>query len=144
MLHDWLCRPHVSRWWGAAPSTAQVDDDYLPLTNPESTTRGYIVCLDARPIGFIQSYVVLGSGHGWWMGETDPGARGIDPFLASADDLGRGLGSAMICAFVENLFLDSSVTKVQTDPSPTNERAIRTYLRAGFYPVGEVSTPDGS
>src|SRR5687768_16705951 len=102
MLHDWLRRPHVSQWWGVAPSAAQVDDDYLPLTNPDSTTRGYIACVDAQPIGFVQSYVVLGSGHGWWMEETDPGARGIDQFLANADDLGCGLGSAMIRTFVDN------------------------------------------
>jgi RimJ/RimL family protein N-acetyltransferase len=35
------------------------------------------------------------------------------------------------------------VTKVQADPSPDNQRAIRSYLRAGFVPQGEVITPDG-
>jgi RimJ/RimL family protein N-acetyltransferase len=32
---------------------------------------------------------------------------------------------------------------VQADPSPENERAIRSYIRAGFQPQGEVKTPDG-
>ena len=32
---------------------------------------------------------------------------------------------------------------VQTDPDPRNERAIRCYAAAGFYPVGPIVTPDG-
>jgi RimJ/RimL family protein N-acetyltransferase len=49
----------------------------------------------------------------------------------------------MVSTFVTQLFLDPSVTKVQTDPLPANERAIRCYLRAGFSVVGEITTPDG-
>jgi RimJ/RimL family protein N-acetyltransferase len=49
----------------------------------------------------------------------------------------------MVRAFVERLFLDPRVTKVQADPSPDNQRAIRSYLRAGFVAHGEVATPDG-
>ena len=144
MLHEWLCRPHVSEWWGPAPSLAEVETDYLPMMAPESTTRGYIALNEGVPIGFIQSYVVLASGGGWWEQETDPGARGIDQFLTNAEDLGRGLGSTMVSAFVNGLFLDPSVTKVQTDPSPENARAIRSYIRAGFRPFREVNTPDGA
>lgn len=143
MLREWLCRPHVSRWWGEGPSQEEVDEEYLPLIDPGSSTRAYIAMLDDQPLGFIQSYVVLGSGDGWWEQETDPGARGIDQLLANVEQLGQGLGSAMVRAFVEMLFLDPAVTKVQTDPSPDNERAIRSYVRAGFQAVGEVDTPDG-
>jgi len=143
MLHDWLCRPHVSRWWERPASAATVERDYLPLTDEASATRGYIASLDGRPIGFVQSYVVRGCGDGWWEQESDPGARGIDQFLAHSEDLGRGLGSAMIRAFVERLFLDAAVSKVQADPAPENERAIRSYARAGFVAQGEVMTADG-
>jgi RimJ/RimL family protein N-acetyltransferase len=93
---------------------------------------------------FVQSYVVMGSGGGWWEDETDPGARGIDQFLANASNSGQGLGSAMVRAFVEQLFKNPRVTTVQTDPSPwDNERAIRCYRRAVFVALREVSTPDG-
>lgn len=142
MLHAWLARPHVRHWWGEPPSPAELSEDLLP-TGAEASTRGYIALHDSEPIGFIQSYVVMGSGDGWWEDETDPGARGIDQFLAHADQLNRGLGSAMVRAFVEQLFEDPAVTQVQTDPSPQNERAIRCYRRAGFEPRGEEDTPDG-
>lgn len=144
MLHEWLHRPHVSAWWGDAGTAAEVEQDYLPLTLASSTTRGYIALLDNEPIGFIQVYVVMGSGDGWWEQETDPGARGIDQFLANLDQLGQGLGSAMVDAFVNQLFQDETVTKVQTDPAPENQRAIRCYQRVGFVSVGEVITPDGA
>ena len=139
LLHGWLHRPHVGQWWGPAESVDELREDYLV----GGSTHAFIAHLAGEPIGFIQSYVVLGSGDGWWEDETDPGARGIDQFLAHADQLNRGLGRAMVRAFVEQLFTDPAVTVVQTDPSPDNGRAIRCYTAAGFTAVGEVVTPDG-
>ena len=143
MLHEWLQRPHIRQWWKKPTTIAELQHDYLRPDFDESSTRAYIAFLEDVPIGFVQSYVVMGSGEGWWEDETDPGARGIDQFLANAEQLGQGLGSAMVRAFVEQLFKDPRVTTVQTDPSPENERAIRCYRRAGFVALRKVSTPDG-
>ena len=52
--------------------------------------------------------------------ETDPGVRGIDQLLANASQLGKGLGTKLVRALVELLFNDPEVTKIQTDPSPSN------------------------
>ena len=142
-LHEWLGRPHVVEWWGRPPSPAQVEEEFGPLMTDQSTTRAYMALAEGRPIGYIQSYVALGSGDGWWSDEQDPGVRGIDQFLANAEDLGRGLGTAMVRAFVERLFADPAVTRIQTDPSPDNRRAIRSYQKAGFHAASEVVTPDG-
>ena len=86
---------------------------------------------------------MAGAGGGWWPDERDPGARGVDQFLADAADVGRGLGTAMVRDFVARLFADRAITRVQTDPAPDNARAIRSYEKAGFRAVGEVDTPDG-
>ena len=144
MVHAWLQRPHVAEWWHEPTSLVELERDYIPRTMTESPTRAYIAFLDGEPIGFIQSYVAMGSGEGWWEQETDPGTRGIDQFLANGEQLGRGIGSTMVSTFVEQLFQDPAVTKVQTDPSPENQRAIRCYLRAGFVIQGKVTTPDGA
>ena len=143
MLHDWLCHPHVAEWWTPVPTLAEVEADFTPMLALDSPDRGYIALRDGQPLGFIQSYVVMGSGDGWWEDERDPGARGIDQFLAQADQLNRGLGSAMVRAFTDQLFADPAVTRIQTDPSPRNARAIRSYAKAGFRALGEVVTPDG-
>lgn len=139
MLNAWLLHPHVARWWGPAESVDELREDFLT----GGTTRAFIAHVDGAPAGFVQCYVVMGSGDGWWTDETDPGARGIDQFLAHEHQLNQGLGRAMVRAFVAGLFADPDVTVVQTDPSPDNPRAIRCYAAAGFEAVAEVVTPDG-
>lgn len=43
----------------------------------------------------------------------------------------------------QDAVMDPAVTQVQTDPSPDNVRAIRSYQRAGFVIEAEIITPDG-
>ena len=143
MLHEWLQRPHVAEAWTPTPSLDEVIEDFAPKTHPDYPVQGYIAFDGDHAIGFIQSYVVKDCGDGWWEDETDPRARGIVQFLANADQLGRGLGTAMVKAFVARLFEDPTVTQVQTDPNPRNARAIRCYEKAGFRAIQEVDTPDG-
>jgi RimJ/RimL family protein N-acetyltransferase len=102
------------------------------------------VYLDDVPIGYIQSYVAADAGDGWWPNEHDPGVRGIDQFLADGQHLGQGLGTQMVTEFVQRLFEDPNVTKIQADPRPSNGRAIRCYQKSGFRRVGAVDTPDGT
>jgi hypothetical protein len=83
----------------------------------------------SAPVGFIQAYVVIDSGGGWWESGNDPGARGVDQFLADPDRLNQGLGTAMIRNFVASLFDDPAVTKVQTDPSPATDAASEAFTR---------------
>jgi len=146
LLHGWLHRPHVMEWWGgddAAPSIIKTREKYLPRILEPASVRAYIALSDSRPIGFAQSYVALGVGGGWWEDETDPGVRGIDQFLCDGNRLGQGLGTRMVTAFVRMLFCQPGVTRVQTDPSPDNMRAIRCYEKSGFRRLGNIVTPDG-
>lgn len=146
MLQQWIGRPHVAEWWDADEAAWPFERFraiYLPRVMAEEKVTPYIVQLDGRPVGFAQSYVAMGSGDGWWDDITDPGVRGIDQFIAEADLLGRGLGTAMVRALVRQLFADPAVTRVQTDPDPINARAIRCYQKAGFRAVREIVTPDG-
>lgn len=142
LLHEWLNRPHVAEWWDDRLSLEQVEADFgRDIGSP--FIRHYLACLEGEPVAFIQDYTVKGADPEWWPDETDPGARGIDQFLANAHQLGQGLGSRMVREFVAHLFSDPAVTKVQVDPSPDNARAIRAYEKAGFRRVGIVETPDG-
>lgn len=144
MLHDWLNRPHIVEWWGGErPTLAQVRNKYLPRIMAQKCVTPYIAALGQRPIGHAQSYIALGSGDGWWEEETDPGVRGIDQSLSEATELGKGLGTKLVATLVDFLFRDPAVTKIQTDPAPTNLRAIRCYEKAGFRQVRRIVTPDG-
>ena len=132
----------MAEWWGDSG-----DLDYVLRTFgadlDSAVIRMFLACLESEPVGYIQVYQVMGADPEWWAEETDPGARGIDQFLANADQLGVGLGSNMVRQFLARLFEDPTVTQVQTDPSPSNVRAIRAYEKAGFRRVAEVITPDG-
>ena len=143
MFHEWLSRPHVAEWWGPAETLAEVEAEYGPHLIDPTAVQPYLALRDGSAIGYIQSYVAMGSGDLWWTEERDPGVRGIDQFLADEGQLGRGMGTAMVLAFIETLFADPRVSRIQTDPSPDNGRAIRCYEKAGFHAVGEIATPDG-
>lgn len=140
LLHEWLNRPHVAEWWDGPVSLEQVLADFMPeLDSPEVSL--FLPCLDGRPVAFAQVYRVLGS---FWPDETDPGARGIDQFLAEPGLLNRGLGAALVRQLVGQIFAgDSAVTRVQADPAPDNARAIRCYEKAGLRRQRVVETPDG-
>jgi aminoglycoside 6'-N-acetyltransferase Ib len=147
LLHDWLQRPHIVRWWGGEAerpkSLAVTRAKYLPRVLALDQVTPYIVMLGDRPIGYAQSYVAAGSGDGWWEDVTDPGVSGIDQSLGEPADLGQGLGTRLVKSLVEQLFQDPQVTRIQTDPDPSNLRAIRCYEKAGFRALREIVTPDG-
>ena len=143
---EWLSRPHIVEWWGGSNAIMDLEgvrEKYVPRMDESSSVRCYIAELGGQPIGFIQSYVAVACGGGWWDAETDPGVRGIDQFLADGNRLDQGLGTQMVCAFTRHLLADHSVTKIQVDPSPANVRAIRCYMKSGFVPVKEIVTPEG-
>jgi len=144
MLHDWLNRPHLVKWWqGNRPTLQQVRDHYLPRVFAQENVTPYVGLLNGKAFAYAQSYVALGAGSGWWVDETDPGVRGIDQLIADPQLLGKGLGTLLVRTLVEKLFSDPQVTRIQTDPAPTNLRAIRCYQKAGFRIIRETVTPDG-
>jgi RimJ/RimL family protein N-acetyltransferase len=142
-IHQWSQRPHVAEWWESPSSIAEMEALYESPTIGASSTRAYLAQRDGELIGFIQVYLVMGSDDGWWQEEKDPGARGVDLFLAHPDQIDKGLGTAMVRSFVSMLFGNPAVTTVQADPHPNNHRAIRCYAKAGFDTIGPVVTPDG-
>ena len=143
LLHEWLNRPHVAEWWKGATSFESVAQTHGADLDSNVIWQ-HIAHLDGVPVGYVQLYRVMGADADWWQDETDPGARGVDQYLANEAQLGRGLGSEMVRQFLARTFTqDVSVTKIQTDPSPENGRAIRAYEKAGFRKVREVMTPDG-
>lgn len=141
LLWEWLNRPHVTVRWGGPVTLEQVQAKYRPRLGGGPVTP-YLACLDGVPVGFIQSYWATQVADEWPQ-ERDPGVMGIDQFLADGERLDRGLGTEMVRQFVSRLFQDPRVTRIQTDPSPDNARAIRCYEKAGFRRQSFVASRDG-
>jgi RimJ/RimL family protein N-acetyltransferase len=143
LLADWFGRPHVAQWWDGPRSVAGVAAEYLEPAGAPDAALPFIALDRERPIGYIQSYVAVDCGEGWWAGWSDRSVVGIDQFIAEESALGQGLGAAMISAFVRRLFAERTVSKIVVDPSVANRRAIACYRKCGFRDTGIIATPDG-
>src|SRR5919205_799602 len=109
-LRRWLNTPHLHEWWGvtsgpgslggpgaAAATAAQVREKYAPgiLGGDGATTHRHVIELDGRAIGLVQHYRLEDEPHyAAAIGETEPGAAGIDLLIGEVDDIGRGVGAA--------------------------------------------------
>jgi aminoglycoside 6'-N-acetyltransferase len=115
-----LRAPEVARWWGA-----RVEADLHEALEDEDTTL-WVVLDGADVIGLVQAWE-----------ETDPMYRhaGIDISLHPGWH-GRGLGADTLRAVARHLFEDRGHHRITIDPAAHNARAIRTYERVGFRPVG--------
>jgi len=115
LLFEWHQRNHVLEWWDAYTSIDALKADTL-----DGDARPFLAYANDQPIAYIQWY------------PYDAGVVGIDQFIASADSIGRGVGTDLVSQFVELLFSDSTVRAVIVDPVLHNARAIRCYEKAGF------------
>ena len=105
-MHRWLNDPAVVRWWeGADVSWPAVVRRY----QPERWGRvEHWIALDAeQPFGWLQCYCAADMIDGetyYWQDHVELGeTAGIDYFVGEATRRTRGLGSAMIRAFVRDV-----------------------------------------
>ena len=136
LIRRWLATPEVVRWWGApSQQYALVSGD---LDDPDMDQ--FVVALDQRPFGYIQSYPLSTWNQGF--GAQAAATRGIDQFIGEPDMIGCGHGSSFIRQFADAL-LRNGTPRIVTDPDPANIRAVRAYEKAGFRGERMVDTPDG-
>jgi aminoglycoside 6'-N-acetyltransferase len=122
-LAEILTHPGVAEWWPG-----------YDLARVEQEITGEA---DGQVIGLVQ-----------YAEENDPDYRhaGVDVTL-HPDWHGRGLGADAVRTLARHLFADRGHHRITIDPAAHNERAIRSYLRVGFRPVGVMRRyergPDG-
>jgi aminoglycoside 6'-N-acetyltransferase len=123
--------PDVSAWWGTYDE-AELHDE---LTDKRLTV--WTIVVDESPAGVVQA-----------LEEDEPDYRhvSLDIFL-SADVHGRGLGAEALRTALRHMFTARGHHRATIDPAVENERAIRSYERVGFRPVGverrAERAPDG-
>src|SRR5713101_5565424 len=96
LLTEWLNREHIRRCWHRSHTLEEVEAKYGPRIDGTELTRVFLIELDARPAGMIQTY--LARDHPYWIG-PEPGVAGVDLFIADEDQLGKGLGPRMLIEF---------------------------------------------
>jgi len=141
LMTEWLGREHVRRWWRDARTPEAVEAAYGPAIDGFEPTRMFVIELDGRPAGSIQTY--LASDHPEWIGD-EQGVAGVDLFIADDDLTGRGLGPRVLAEFMrEIVFADPAVTSCAASPDLGNAASIRAFEKAGFTPVREIPGDHG-
>lgn len=127
LLHEWLQRPHVRRWWDPRETLADVEAHYLPRLTGDDPVDLYLALEDGRPFAFLQTYL------------ADGATAGVDLFIADESRTRKGVGSALIRRFVDEVvFARPETTACIADPEHTNAASIRAFEKAGFVRVGEL------
>lgn len=144
LMHRWLNRPAVKQWWDdSADTIEQVRAHYESAIRGDEPTQPFIIELDGRPVGYVQSYRPQNWPDYWGKLHLSDGAAGIDLFIGEDDVRHRGFGPLAIEAFIAMFFTpDPTVTEIIIDPDPTNFAAIRAYEKAAFVRLREVGPPE--
>ncbi len=101
--------------------------------------------LDGRPVGHVQWYLSREYPDYHQAVGADGGWVGVDYFVGDPADRGRGVGSAMIDAFVEQVVAKlAGATAAVASPSPDNAASIRALENAGFAGGDVVAVGDSS
>jgi len=145
LMRRWLERPHIREWWGEPEEELGYIRD---MVEGRDTTRPFIFSVGGEPAGYIQYWFI---GHHqnaqWiadypWLAELPPDAVGVDLSIGEADKLSRGIGSAVLRQFAQDL-VEQGYRTIIIDPDPENERAVRAYAKAGFRPIPELAGRTG-
>jgi aminoglycoside 6'-N-acetyltransferase len=135
-LHEWLQREHVRRWWGwEIGAFEQTAAHYLPALRGEEPSDHYVVVVDGRGIGMIQTYLAADYPE-WGAFVDDPEAvAGVDILIGEAELTGRGLGPQALAAFVRDIVrAPACAATVESG----NRRSWRAFEKAGFRHVRDV------
>jgi RimJ/RimL family protein N-acetyltransferase len=146
LIRSWLLRPHVRRWYDDVAAESFPDHS---IAQRRSAIRGddrtdyFVIGLDGRPIGEIQSYRIDDDPDYAAMVAIDRPAVGIDLFIGEPELIGHGHGPALIRAFLRDIgFPRYGVDLCVIGPTSSNVAAIRAYEKAGFRFLKTYVEPD--
>ena len=142
LLHEWLQREHVRRWWTKHETYENVVEHYLPAVEGREPTDLYVILLDERPAGFIQTYLVSNYPEYRELVGVEDGVAGVDLFLAEAENTGRGIGTSVLSDFLRDVVFAVPTTRAcVADPDTENRASLRSFEKAGFQSVREFVDP---
>jgi RimJ/RimL family protein N-acetyltransferase len=136
LLHEWLCREHVQRWWREGETYEEVEAAYLPAILGVDPTDNYVILVDGRPVGMIQTYLIADYADYDAILQVGPDVAGVDLFIGEVELTGRGLGSDVLRRFARDVvFARPETTACVAGVEPGNAASLGAFANAGFRPV---------
>lgn len=148
LVARWLADPVVHRWWHHEYTPDAIERDFGPAIDGTDPTAMYLVLSAGdrdspdQPIGLIQSYVL--SDHPEYVDELSTvmavpdDAGSIDYLIGEPDWRGRGVGRAMIAAYLDRVWLiHPSIESLIVPVTAANVGSWKALLGAGFVKLGE-------
>lgn len=143
LVHDWLQREHVRRWWNDDETYEEVVQRYLPAIEGSKPTDLYLILSPDGPAGLIQTYRVSDYPEYRELVTVEDGVAGVDLFIGEIKLTGRGLGSEALTRFVRDvIFSDPAIHACIADPDAENRASLRAFEKAGFRVVRQLVDPD--
>lgn len=114
----------------------------------QDRSEHWIVTVDGRAVGWTRCYPAVDEPEEidrWWDFGVDRAAAGIDYLLGEPGDRGRGVGAAMIRAFVDDVVFarHPEWTQAAAGPYEANVASWRALEKAGFRHVGTIDDDEG-
>jgi aminoglycoside 6'-N-acetyltransferase len=136
LVRDWVGREHVRRWW-RDPIEEAIDKRRRGIE--EGRTDQYLIVVEGRPAGLIQTYLVADSPDWEAIVGAEPGLAGVDLLIGEEELVGRGVGPQVLKAFAREVVFARPETNacVATVEEP-NRRSWRAFEKAGFRHVRDV------
>jgi len=142
LVARWLAEPLVARWWNHETSAAAIERDFGPSLDGHDATEVFVAAVAERPFGLIQRYPI--DAYAEYVEELSTvcavpaGALSVDYLIGEPDVRGRGLGAALIAAFVDRSWpLYPRADDVIVPVSAGNRASWRALERAGFRRIAE-------
>jgi aminoglycoside 6'-N-acetyltransferase len=143
LLHEWLQREHVRRWWDGAETLDGVSAHHLPAIDGREPTDEYLIVLDERPVGFIQTYLV--ADYPEWAAAIGEGAgvAAVDLLIGEAELTGRGVGTEAIRRFTRDVVFSRPETVACTaDVDVENAASLQAFAKAGYRRIRDFVDPE--
>jgi len=83
LVHDWLQRGHVRRWWTDRETYDEVVQHYLPAIEGSEPTDLYLILSDNQSVGFIQTFRVSDHREYRDLVAVEDGVAGVDLFIGN-------------------------------------------------------------
>jgi aminoglycoside 6'-N-acetyltransferase len=146
LVGRWLAEPLVARWWHDDASPQGVEEQFGPCIAGREPTEVFLALETGRPFGLIQRYALAAYPDDLAqlsaLCDVPPGALSIDYLVGEPDARGRGLGAAMITAFVALTWAaHPHAPAVVVAVAAGNRASWRSLERAGFRRVAEGDLP---